>query len=237
MASLEGSLPSLDRPSVSRPAAALAGPLGAACDLSAYRLAGGTALAWELGHRRSDDLDFFTRIAGHLDAAEQDRIATALRTLDPEARIDVSHPETVHAVVHQCKVSVFGLGGRWLSDPVWVAEGFCIATVQEIAAMKLVAVSTRSAKKDFVDLHALSGRGHSAEAMFSALRRTYPNEIDLEVGLHIARALTDFTDAELDPDPIILDGSTWSQAKRSAHLLASDLHRHLADLERAGLLR
>lgn len=103
--------------------------------------------------------------------------------------------------------------------------------------MKLIAVSTRSAKKDFFDLHALSGRGYSAEAMFSALRRMYPDEIDLEVGLHITRALTDFTDAELDPDPIVLDRSTWPQAKRSAQRLASDLQRHLTTLQRAGSLR
>jgi Nucleotidyl transferase AbiEii toxin, Type IV TA system len=233
VAPVEGVLPTLDRPFVSRPAAALAGPLGAACDLSAYRLAGGTALAWELGHRRSDDLDFFTRIAGHLDAAEQGRIAGALGTLDPEARIDVSQPDTIHAVVRGCKVSVFGIGGNWLSDPVHVAEGFGVATIEEIAAMKLVAVSTRSAKKDFFDLHALWQRGYSAESMFFALLRTYPDQIDLDVGLHIVRALTDFSDAELDPDPVILNGSTWSEAKRSAQRLAVDLQRHLSSWKRA----
>lgn len=118
-----------------------------------------------------------------------------------------------------------------------MAEGFGVATAEEIAAMKLVAVSTRSAKKDFFDLHALVGRGYSAEAMFSALSRTYPQEVDLEVGLHVARALTDFTDADLDPDPVILDGSTWSEAKRSAQRLAVELQRHLSSLERTGQLR
>ena len=34
--------------------------LGAAVDLARFRLAGGTALAWHLGHRLSEDLDFFT---------------------------------------------------------------------------------------------------------------------------------------------------------------------------------
>lgn len=103
--------------------------------------------------------------------------------------------------------------------------------------MKLVAVSTRSSKKDFFDLHALKTRGWSAQAMFSALLGTYPDEIDLDVGLHMARALTDFSDAELDPDPIVLDGATWAQAKHTARHLASDLSRHLEDLTRSGLLR
>ena len=234
MAPVEDRPPSLDRPAVSRPAAALAGPLGASCDLSGYRLAGGTALAWALGHRRSDDLDFFTRIQGFLDRVEQERIASVLRELDTTARIDVSQPQTIHAVVRDCKVSFFGIGGRWLSEPVQLAEGFGLATIEEIAAMKLVAVSTRSARKDFFDLHALASRGHSAEAMFSSLRDMYPDDIDLEVGLHVARALTDFSDADLDPDPILLDRVSWNEAKRSAQRLASDLQRHLRDLQRSG---
>jgi hypothetical protein len=205
----------------------LAGPLGGACDLAGYRLAGGTALAWEYGHRRSDDLDFFTRIPGLLSATEQQRIAADLRALDPNASIDVSQPRTIHAVVRGCRVSVFGLGGQWLSPAVQVAEGFGIATVKEIAAMKLIAVSTRSAKKDFFDLHALYHRGFSGERMFAALGALHPGEIDKEVGEHVVRALTDFSDAELDPDPIILDGTTWDDARRAAERLAADLHKHL----------
>jgi hypothetical protein len=222
VAPVEDHPPSLDRPAVSRPAAALAGPLGANCDLSGYRLA---------------DLDFFTRTPGFLNPAEQERIESALRALDVTARIDISQPQTIHAVVRHCKVSFFGIGGGWLSEPVQLAEGFGLATTEEIAAMKLIAVSTRSAKKDFFDLHALSSRGHSAEGMFSSLRTMYPGEIDLEVGLHVARALTDFSDAELDPDPILLEGVSWGEAKQSAQRLSSDLQRHLSDLQRSGWSR
>lgn len=201
------------------------------------RLAGGTALAWNLRHRRSDDLDFFTRTAGLLDGAEQERIAGALRALDADAEVDVSQPRTLHAVVRGCKVSVFELPGQWLSEPARAAEGIGLATVDEIASMKLVAVSTRSSKKDFFDLHALAARGFSAERMFSGLRGMYPGDIDLGVGHHVARALTDFSDAEVEPDPIVLDGTTWKEAKRSAARLAADLAAHLAGLARAGSMR
>lgn len=238
MASLgHPALPSIDRPAVSRPAVQLAGPLARACDLSEYRLAGGTALAWDLGHRRSDDLDFFTRTAGLLHPAEQERIAAALRALDPESEVDTSQPRTLHALVHGCKVSVFELPGRWLAEPVRTAEGIGLATVAEIAAMKLVAVSTRSAKKDFFDLHALAARRFTAERMFSALQEMYPGDIDLDVGYHVARALMDFTDAEMEPDSIVLDGTTWNEAKRSASGLSNVLLMHLAALKRSGVIR
>lgn len=189
-------------------------------------------MAWDLGHRRSDDLDFFTRTA-----AEQDRIAGALRALDSTAEIDTSQPRTLYGLVRGCKVSVFELPGRWLSEPVRIAEGIGLATVAEIAAMKLVAVSTRSAKKDFFDLHALAAHGFAAEHMFSALREMYPGEIDLDVGGHVARAPTDFSDAGLEPDPIVLDGTGWKQAKRSAARLSADLLAHLAVPKRSGVIR
>lgn len=227
MAAVDPPLPSIDRPSVSRAAVRLALPLGSRCDLSGYRLAGGTALAWDLGHRRSDDLDFFSRVPGLLDESEQRRIEADLRLIDPEARIDISQPRTIHAVVLGCRLSMFGLGGQWLSQPVPVAEGFGVATVEEIAAMKLIAVSTRSAKKDFFDLHALYEHGFTAERMFSALDKMHPGEIDSAVGHHIVRALTDFSDADLDPDPVMLTDITWEKAKRTAERIASDLHKHL----------
>ena len=220
------SYPSIDRESVSRPAARAAGAIAGACDLSAYRLAGGTALAWFLGHRRSDDLDFFTRIPGHLNDAEQARLAGRLREVDPAATIQTAE-ETVHARLLGCEVSFFGQPGTWLEAPTLVAEGLALATVDEIAAMKLVAVSTRSAKKDFFDLHALASRGYTAAQMFGALQRMYSHAVDADVGRHIVLALTDFSDAELDPDPIVLDGTTWAAAMRTAVRLAEDLRRYV----------
>jgi hypothetical protein len=70
--------------------------------------------------------------------------------------------------------------------------------------------------------------------MFAALGRMHPGEIDVDVGHHLVRALTDFSDAELDPDPIVLNGATWLQVKRTAERLAVDLHRHLNDLQKGG---
>jgi hypothetical protein len=57
------------------------------------------------------------------------------------------------------------------------------------------------------------------------------------VGYHVARALTDFSDAEVEPDPIVLDGAAWKEAKGSAARLAADLAAHLAVLAKAGSMR
>ena len=116
----------------------------------------------------------------HLDAAEQARLATALRQLESTATVDLSQEETLHAVVGDCNVSFFGRPGTWLSEPVPVSEGFGLATAEEIAAMKLIAI---------------------------------------------------FSDAELDPEPIVLDQTTWDTVKRGAERLATELRRHLLSMK------
>lgn len=225
------SLPSFDRPAVSRPAAATGPILARALDLTGYRLAGGTALAWALQHRRSDDLDFFTREPGRQNAAAQVRLADRLRALEGADAVHLADERTLHAVVGDCKISFFEIGGRWLRDPIPTAEGVWLASIDDIAAMKVVSVLTRSAKKDFYDMHALDRAGYSGQHLFELARAAVP-EIDAEVADQLVRALADFTDAELDPDPISLDGTTWAAARRTSERLS----REISSLLRRGRL-
>lgn len=129
---------------------------------------------------------------------------------------------------HGCRLSFFGIDGRWLSDPTPVTEGLNIATIDEIAAMKLVAVASRSTKKDFVDLHALRSRGMDAGRMFSLMGQMYgPKLVDISAGQHLVRALVDFSDAEEEDDPIMYDGTRWATARDSAIRLSAELQAHL----------
>jgi hypothetical protein len=77
---------SLRRPGVALPAAEAASVLGgASLPLSDFRLAGGTALAWHLGHRISDDLDFFTFSSPDLTPAGI--LATAIAAVADEGSV------------------------------------------------------------------------------------------------------------------------------------------------------
>lgn len=213
--------PSFDRPAVSRPAAAGGVRLAAHLNLGPFRLAGGTALAWGLGHRRSDDLDFFTREPGGLALSVQERLGAQMRQLDPSGGLNLSE-RTIHATVTGCRVSFFEIEGRWVRPPVSTAEGLWLASVDDVAAMKMVAIQTRSAKKDFYDLHALKRHGYGAQRLYDLARAAMP-AIDAEVAHLLVRCLVDFTDAELDPDPISLDNTTWDMARRSAEQVSKDL--------------
>ena len=65
-----------------------------------FYLAGETALALQLGHRRSDDLDFFSPTLWEKDRLE--RIVLGLG-----GRVLLSEERTLHGIIHDFKVSFF----------------------------------------------------------------------------------------------------------------------------------
>lgn len=209
---------SLRRPAVAPIAADAAAVLGPAVPLFGFRLAGGTALAWHLGHRVSEDLDFFTFEPDALSASEP--LAPAIEKIADAGSLRVAE-RTMHASVRGCRVSFFAVEGTWFDPPHRVSEGFDLASVREIAAMKLVAVMTRCAKKDFHDLVAIAHGGVSLAEMVSCGRRMYAG-FD-EALPHLRRALLYFDEAEDDPDPESLIPRTWSEVKREMVRLAREI--------------
>jgi hypothetical protein len=214
---------SIRRPGVHPAAADAAERLGRSIDLERFRLAGGTALAWHLGHRISEDLDFFSFDAGTLAAEPAESLAMALQRVDPTSGSFRIGENTVHGRVGDCRISFFQVEGAWLGPPVRVREGIGLASVAEVAAMKLVAVMTRCAKKDFYDLVAISETGMTLAEMVDGGRRMYAG-FDQALG-HLRRSLAYFDEAETDPNPITITGQTWPAVKRSIEVLARGLDR------------
>ncbi len=210
--------PSISRQGVLPAAAAAAARLGPTVDLDGFRLAGGTALAWHLGHRVSVDLDFFTFDPRRLDASGAERLAAQLLLSAPHARVLKADDQTVHGVVADCKVSFFAVSARWIAPPVRVREGFDLASVLDVAAMKLVAVMTRCTKKDFFDIVAIEDAGVSAREMYDAGSRMYPGFS--EARSHLVRSLTYFDEAETDPDPLAFRGISWSAVEQRMRVIA-----------------
>ena len=88
---------------------------------------------------------------------------------------------------------------------------FRIAALDEIALMKLVAISGRGARKDFVDLYTVLRGGRSLTDLFAALPRKYgPERINT---YHILKSLTYFADAEAEPAPAMLRPFDWAECK------------------------
>ncbi|MHC4472743.1 MAG: nucleotidyl transferase AbiEii/AbiGii toxin family protein [Planctomycetota bacterium] len=180
--------------------------LTAAGLLDGWVLAGGTGLALHLGHRESEDLDFFTEepfdpqvLAGELSAQGSLSIQTRSRA-------------TLHAVLDGTRLSFLGLDAPLLF-PGEVYRGITVADPRDIAVMKVIAVGGRGSRKDFVDLCFYLRSAGDLAAVLALLRRRFENIDHNEY--HLLKSLVYFEDAETEPMPRMRRSVTWESVKET----------------------
>jgi hypothetical protein len=168
-----------------------------------FYLAGGTALALQIGHRRSLDFDWFREKP----IDDPLRLAADLRT--PAFRFETDRVErgTLHGHANGVRVSFLEYGYPLL-HPLREIEGVRLAALEDVAAMKLAAVAQRGSKKDFVDVFAL-GRHFGLTHMLAFYRKKYAVE---DVG-HVLVALAYFDDADRERTPMLLQRQSWPTIK------------------------
>ena len=173
-------------------------------ELRHTRLVGGTALALQLGHRMSIDLDLFGKIDSDSEAL---RIAFSKQHLSAI----VTHTSThiFQFLIQSIQVDIVNYPYPWLGDPV-LGDGIALAGLSDIAAMKLSAITNRGTKKDFVDLFFLLNI-YSLGEMLRLYKDKYPDGAIFNV----MQSLTYFNDAETDPMPRLLAACQWSQVKQT----------------------
>ncbi len=165
------------------------------------RLVGGTALALQLGHRKSIDLDMF----GTIDASPED-IQEACKEAG-ELEISKTSKNINIYWIDGIKVDCVNYPYEWLDD-CHVIDGVRLASVNDIAAMKISAIINRGTKKDFIDLHFLL-KEMSLNQILDLYDQKYPDG-----SRFIAiKSLTYFEDAESDPMPYMFSDMTWDEVK------------------------
>lgn len=172
-----------------------------------FYLAGGTALALRLGHRVSLDLDLFS--AKNALGTEQRR--TLLDDLKASGPLKIKEEKdgTCHLDLGGTSVSLFHYAYPTLARPQsW--RGLDVASLEDVAAMKLSAVLGRGSKKDFIDLHELCRR-LGLDRVMTTSGRKFPLHADFP--LQAARALLYFEDAEKEPMPRMLGATSWEDVK------------------------
>lgn len=165
------------------------------------RLVGGTALALQLGHRKSIDLDFFGNFETSLE--ELTTILSEFSTVTPVS----SSRMTRFLVVDGVKVDIVSYPYGWIDNPV-SAEGVVLAGIKDIAAMKLSAITNRGTKKDFIDYYFLLKR-YSLKELIELYRQKYS---DAQLFTSI-KSLSYFDDAESDPTPDMIVPVDWDEVK------------------------
>jgi hypothetical protein len=185
-----------------RKALRLLGPEVTARD---FYLGGGTALALHLGHRRSVDYDWFLegRMPDPLLLAREIQEAAPFVT----TRIE---PRTLFGTVSGVRVSFFEFRYPMLDPAVpWPDYACRLASLRDIACMKLSAIVQRGSKKDFVDLFALGREGFQLSDMLGWYRKKFGIE---DIG-HVLYALAFFDDADMERMPRMLWKIEWKQVK------------------------
>ncbi|MDO8896749.1 MAG: nucleotidyl transferase AbiEii/AbiGii toxin family protein [Bacteroidales bacterium] len=171
--------------------------------LKNMRLAGGTALALHIGHRKSIDLDLFGKIDFNLLEINE-------LFIDFAKVSSIKRSENINIFsINGIKVDFVNYSYSWLQDIVLFNE-LRLAGMQDIAAMKLAAITGRGSKKDFVDLYFLLNYFTFAQ-MLGFYKQKYP---DGSVYL-LMKSLTYFEDAETEPMPVMLTDLSWQSIKDS----------------------
>jgi predicted nucleotidyltransferase component of viral defense system len=171
--------------------------------LKRFHLVGGTALALQLGHRFSVDLDLFT--------TEQFESAPILRFLENNFDVSILLEETNMCMLTVDEVKVdFVKMSYPILFPTVEYDGVRMLGMEDIAAMKLKAVTQRGSKKDFYDLYYLL-QLFPLKTMLDNFRKKFKQH---EV-FHVIKSLGYFDDAESNPDPVIFDQNlNWDEVKK-----------------------
>ena len=124
-----------------------------------YVLVGGSALALHLCHRQSEDLDFFT----YTDSFNKNEIFEFITTFDSKEILNQTDDQ-IDVLLDGVKVTFFNAKWNFLS-PLRV-EQLNLATVEQIAAMKVNVLLKRAKYRDYYDLYFLSKELMSVSEIF-----------------------------------------------------------------------
>lgn len=165
-------------------------------------------MAIYFGHRKSVALDWFT--AEHMGDAMM--LAAWLRDLGQPFSTGQTAPGTLHGTISG--VSLSFLEFRYpLLRPLtrWPTYGIDLASLDDLACMKLAALAQRGARKDFCDIYVLGSKHRPLREMLQLYKRKF-SVSDISSVLY---GLSFFDDAEEERMPKMLIDVNWKTIRRT----------------------
>jgi predicted nucleotidyltransferase component of viral defense system len=167
-------------------------------------LAGGTAVYLYLKHRVSVDLDFFTPTAFN-----SDLLIHKIKECFNHVHVELMEKNTVILYISEEKVQfslfLFPYANLVENQTITLQDStICpLASLEDIEAMKAVAISQRGSIKDFVDLYFIVKKtGHHFDDIFKGVIKKY--NLDNTYEYQIKTSFVYFEDAEKEIDNIIM---------------------------------
>ncbi|MDP3795283.1 MAG: nucleotidyl transferase AbiEii/AbiGii toxin family protein [bacterium] len=172
-----------------------------------WYLAGGTALALYVGHRQSVDLDFFTP-ERRIDELAIDQELTAATS---QWRSSYRERGTIFGELAGAKISLVAYPFFQPSSERVRCGTVHLLTPKDIAVMKIIAISQRGRKRDFVDLYWYCMNREPLVDIIKRAMRQYPGQ-ERNIN-HIFKSLTYFADAEDEPMPELFFRTSWKDIR------------------------
>lgn len=189
-----------------------------------FYLAGGTALALQIGHRISTDLDWFSA-TNHLQVSQREHVQSVLKSsgkfenvFEQDGLLFTRFNDTDTSFIYQ---------HHPLLETTVAYQGIKLATPTDIGLMKLAAIASRGSRRDFVDIYCMRDI-KSLEKLFELSHKKYhdrPRFLAVAV-----RALTYFEDAEQQPMPRMLTPVAWEDVRIYCEEASRNLAKRLSGL-------
>jgi Nucleotidyl transferase AbiEii toxin, Type IV TA system len=174
--------------------------------VDSWTLAGGTSLALQLGHRFSEDLDFF-----RIREFDVDLLINKLADIS-DIQIQTRTSDTLHVLLDGLRIS-FLHSEVPLLFPGTRYRGMVLADPRDIAVMKLIAIGGRGSRKDFVDLYFVMQGGISIEEILQLTQQRFLR-VDYNE-YHLLKSLSWFEDAEAEPMPEMIRHINWEEVRKT----------------------
>lgn len=168
-----------------------------------FYLAGETALALRLGHRRSYDFDFFS--GNKFNSG----LYSNMIIKDFGGSISSLSDDTVNGIIKNINVSFLLYPYKLIRDPEKY-NNLDLASLEDLTCMKCSAIMKRGTKRDFFDIYEILKIIQPLEIKNYMLEKYKKNGNSF---YHLTRSLFYFEDAENDIDPVSLNGTTWEKVK------------------------
>lgn len=180
--------------------------------LKNFYLVGGTALALQLGHRKSCDLDLFS---------QQGFKNSIVNNIDVDYKVISLHDNSIELEIQSSKVFFF-----YFAFPLYKKllniKGIRLADPVDIGLMKLLSLQGRTVRKDIIDLYFLDKEVMKLSNLLEIFEKHYPKESFNSYDS--LKTLIDPKVLEDQPMPEMLKRCSW---KKCLSLVQERVRTHL----------
>lgn len=170
-----------------------------------FYLAGGTALALQIGHRQSIDLDFFSPL---------DFKTSLLANFPFKYSTNSLFDNSIEIVSENTKVMFFYFGFPLYKNFEEI-DGIKFASPVDIGLMKLLALEGRTSRKDIIDLYFIHKEIINLGNLLDLYDNFYPKEKFNDY--KSMSVILNSEDYEREPMPIMLKDFEWNEALKTVN--------------------